>query len=331
MLLTTQPRQSSSIPLVLDLDGTLIRTDTFHEMMAYLLTHNPLILLCLPFWFFKGRAYAKAQLVAHAFLNLETLPYNKHILSFARKESQTGRPLILATGTDQRLAEKISDHLGIFQEVIGSKGTTNMTGHQKGQALFDRFGVHGFDYAGDSPIDAAVWQLSRRALVVCPKWGVLKKVCALKRSDEIHYISREIRRPFALFLALRPLFWLFNLVTTSVTLFLGLGFLSSGLLIIGDLFTLELERKRVCKNKSVFADGHLHLITAFILAPLLILSSLFFIGVGGYIAVYIPLFMGLDRLTRLTSPPLRWTALSLFQLFAALSLSLKLEILSLPQ
>lgn len=322
MLLTTQHPQPSPVPLVLDLDGTLIRTDTFHEMMVYLLIHKPLILLRIPFWLFKGRAYAKAQLVGHAVLNLETLPYNKNLLFFAQKEFQEGRSLILATGTDQRLAQKISDHLGIFQEVIGSNGDLNMTGHQKRKALLDRFGVHGFDYAGDSPIDTPIWEISRKALVVCPKWGVLKKAGALKDSDHIHYFSREIKRPFALFLALRPLFWVLNLMSTSLNFFLGLSFLSSGLLILGDLFILELERKGLCNNKSVFAKGHFHLVTAFILAPLLISSSLFFIGGKGYIGVYILFFMGLDRFTRYISQSLRWMLLGLFQLFAAFFMGL---------
>lgn len=318
MLLTTQ----RSVPLVLDLDGTLIHTDTFHEMMACLLHQKPWALLCLPFWFLKGRAYAKAQLVERTDLNLETLPYNAHLLSFAQKEAGEGRPIILATGTDQRLAQKISDHLGIFQDVIGSNGKVNMTGPRKGQALLDRFGVQGFDYAGDSPIDEFVWQLSRKALVVCPKWGVLNKARILKAPPEIHYIPRARGRVLATLSALRPLFWLFNLMSSSISLFVGLSLLSSGLLIAGDLFNLERDRRGTCNKKSVFAEGHLHLTTAFIMTPFLILSSLFFMcfiaGSGLYICVYISLFIGLDRLTRCVSQPFRWTLLGLFQTLAAL-------------
>lgn len=324
MLLRT--RQPSPIPLVLDLDGTVIHTDTFHEMMAYLLIHNPLILLSLPFWFLKGRAYAKAQLVARTNLSLEILPYNRALLSFAQKAGEEGRALILATGTDQRLAQKISDHLGIFQKVIGSDGKINMTGPQKGHALVNHFGAHGFDYAGDSPIDEWVWKLSHKAIVVCPKWGVLKKARTLKNSEHIQYIPREIRRWVAFIFTLRPFFWLCNLVSSSLSMFMGLSFLSSGLFILGDLLALEKERRGGCKIKSVFAEGHLHLSTAFIMVPLLIVSSLFFLFSSPkmilYITAYIPLFMCVDQMTRRFPHSFRWIFLGLFQLLAILLLHL---------
>lgn len=325
MLLTPQGSIAASFPLVLDLDGTVIRTDTFHEMMVALLIQNPLIFFRLPFWFLKGRAYAKAQLVEYTVLDLDLLPYNKQLLSFAQKE---GRPLILATGTDQRLAQKISDHLEIFQEVIGSDGKINMTGHNKGKALCDRFGIQGFDYAGDSSIDATVWEVSRKALVVCPKWGVLKKARSLKGLEHLHHIPREQGRALALFLALRPLFWIVNLVVLSVNFCLGLSLLSSGLLILNDLFLVDKERKGLCQQKSVFAQGRLHLLTAFTLAPLFICLSLLFMwsmpGWYLYMGMYIPFFIGLDRFTRLLSQPLRWTVLGLFQALAAVSIGFNL-------
>jgi phosphoserine phosphatase len=184
VLLTT-----SSLPLVLDLDGTLIRTDTLHEMMARLLIKKPWLLFQVPFWFMKGRAFAKARLTDHIDLSPHHLPYNTELLTFAKSEAQKGRPLILATGTDQRMAQKIAEYLNIFQDVIGSDGHINMTGPRKQQALLERFGIHGFDYAGDSHIDIHVWQVARKALVVHPKRGVLKRVLALKGSEHTHCFS----------------------------------------------------------------------------------------------------------------------------------------------
>lgn len=325
--------QRSLLPLVLDLDGTVIHTDTFHEMMAFLLRHQPLILLRLPFWFLKGRPYAKAQLVKHTNVSIENLPYNKHILSFAQEEAQAGRRLVLATGTDQKLAQKISDHLGFFQEVIGSQGEINMTGHQKGKALIDRFGLYGFDYAGDSSIDTFVWKVSRKALVVCPKWRVLKEARLLKDAEHLHYFPRENKRLFALLQALRPLFWAFNLLSPSGACFLGMSLLSSGLFVIGDLFALEKERKGAGTKQSIFARGDLHLVTAFFIGPLFILASLFFmpslpdkiLSLGGYIL----LFVALDQLTRRAPQLLRWTLLGLFQILISLGIGLTPEIPSL--
>lgn len=322
MLLDTP---SPSVPLVLDLDGTLLHTDTFHEMMASLLLKNPFILLRLPFWFLKGRAYAKARLVEHANINIRTLPYNKTLLSFAQSEAQAGRQLVLATGTDQRLAQDISEHFGIFQSVIGSDGHINMTGPQKAQALLDRFGAAGFDYAGDSPIDLAVWKVSRKALVVCPKQGVLKRAIDLKSSENIHYIPAD-KKPIALFFrALRPFFWICNGVLLSPLLFGGLSLMSSGLLILGDLLHLEKERKNGFA-KSIFAEGYLHLNTAFMLILSLISVAVFLFASEGMIVyggAYALLFMTLDRVTRSQLPLVRWLAIALFQISFALFLGIK--------
>lgn len=325
MLTPNSPMSSCTqplLPLVLDLDGTLIRTDTFHEMMVYLLNQKPWVLFLLPFWFLKGRAYAKERLAAQCFLALDHLPYNLQLLTFARREAQKGRPLILATGADQHVAQKIADHLGIFQEAIGSDGHTNMTGPHKQKALLERFGPQGFDYAGDSSIDTYVWAVARQALVVHPKWGVLKRARTLKESEYIHHFPREKPRLWALFLALRPLMWVFNFIVPSWTLLISLSLLTSGLFLGGDLFMLHKERTGSVRGKSVFAEGHLHLLTAFTLAPLLILTSLFLIiftfSWGALFSlVYIPLFLGLDRLTRAHSQGIRWLLLGFFQLFVA--------------
>ena len=328
-MLLTPDQPSSSLPLVLDLDGTLIHTDTFHEMMVSLLIHKPWILLKLPFWFLKGRPYTKAQLITYTDLDLATLPYNKALLSFARQAREEGRPLILATGTDQRLAQKISDHLGIFQKVIGSDGKINMTGRQKGSTLVEHFGVHGFDYAGDSSIDEWVWNLAHKAIVVCPKRGVLKKAHSLKKSEHIHLIPREKQRMWACILALRPLFWAFNVLSPSFAVFMGMSLLSSGLFILGDLLMIEKERQQKSTLiKSVFTKGQLHLSTAFMMAPFLIAFSTFFlfssVKLSMYSALYVPLFISMDCFSRHLFPSLRWTLLGLLQLLILLLVSLSL-------
>ncbi|MBP9692865.1 MAG: haloacid dehalogenase-like hydrolase [Alphaproteobacteria bacterium] len=313
-------------PLVLDLDGTLIRTDTFHEMMVHLLVTKPWVLLRLPFWFLKGRAFAKARLAEQSDFFPQHLPYNVHLLEFAQGEAQKGRPLILATGTDQKVAEKIAQHLGIFQEVIGSDGHINMTGPHKQKALLDRFEAQGFDYAGDSLVDTHIWQVSQKALVVHPKWGVLAQVQKMKEPGDIHSFPREKHRFAALLLALRPFFWLCNLMAPSGILLLALSLFSSGLLMAGDLYSLHKERTGSFK-KSVFAEGHLHLMTALTLTPLLILSGFFLISYilpwGAILSlVYLLSFFCLDRLTRSFSQGFRWIFMGFFQICTASIISL---------
>ena len=307
-----------SVPLVLDLDGTLLRTDTFHEMMAQALIKKPWVLFFLPFWLWKSRAYAKAQLAAHITLSPFHLPYNPAILNFAKEEAQKGRPLILATGTLQSVAQAIADHLGIFQEVIGSNEKINMTGPYKCQALVAKFGINGFDYAGDSLIDAYVWKSSSKALVVHPKRGVLKQAHALKLSSDVQYFPREKKRHWALVHAVRPLFWSVNLIAPSWPLFVAWSLLTSGLFIGGDLINLSHERK-MGRKSSMFAQGHLHLITAFLLSTCLItFAFILFAFNAPWIALiallYSSFFMGLDSFTRPLHPFWRWMILALGQL-----------------
>lgn len=177
----------SEVPLVLDLDGTLIHIDTFHKMTFLLLTTKPWLIPFVPLWLLKSRPFAKERLSKLVNLCPHSLPYNSKLLAFAKSEFQKGRPLILATGTDQSVAEKIAKHIGLFQEVIGSNGKINMTGPHKREALLKRFGSHGFDYAGDALIDLHVWQVSRKAIVVRPKRGVLKQLQKIKNSADIHH------------------------------------------------------------------------------------------------------------------------------------------------
>ncbi|UCF90211.1 MAG: hypothetical protein JSW39_18180, partial [Desulfobacterales bacterium] len=49
-------------PLVVDLDGTLIKTDVLVESFWALFTQNPLYIFVLPFWGLKGKAYLKEQI-----------------------------------------------------------------------------------------------------------------------------------------------------------------------------------------------------------------------------------------------------------------------------
>ena len=187
MLLNDQP--SADIPLVLDLDGTLIQTDTFHEMTFLLLFKKPWFVPFIPFWLLKSRSFAKARLAKLIHLSPHKLPYNTQLLAYARDEKRKGRSLILATGSDQSVAKKIADHLGIFKEVIASDGMINMTGPRKTETLLKRFGKQGFDYAGDAHIDLHIWKVSRKAIVVRPKRGVLKRVLALKGHEHTHHFQ----------------------------------------------------------------------------------------------------------------------------------------------
>jgi FMN phosphatase YigB (HAD superfamily) len=155
-----QPAASSSeisVPLCVDLDGTLIKTDVLWESLARLLKQNPLWLFAVLFWLTRGRAAMKKEIAARMELDPANLPYHTALLEFLKAEHAKGRKLILATAADMRLAQSVARHVGLFDDVIASDGKTNIRGKNKGRALAERFGAKAFDYAGNSSVDLPVW------------------------------------------------------------------------------------------------------------------------------------------------------------------------------
>lgn len=162
---TDTPRRTQ-IPLCVDLDGTLIKTDLVWESVARLLRRNPLQLLQILFWWTRGRAFLKQQLARHVSIDPATLPYNEPFLAFLREQKNAGQKLVLATAFDQKGAMPVASHVGLFDEVLGSDGKTNLRGKNKLKRLTEKFGERGFDYAGNSSADLAVWRGARKAIVV---------------------------------------------------------------------------------------------------------------------------------------------------------------------
>lgn len=54
---------TETIPLCVDLDGTLILSDMLHESTIAFVKASPLSLLSIPKWLFKGKAVLKQELV----------------------------------------------------------------------------------------------------------------------------------------------------------------------------------------------------------------------------------------------------------------------------
>jgi apolipoprotein N-acyltransferase len=163
------------IPLCVDLDGTLIKTDLLWESLARLLRRNPFQLLLVLFWWARGRAFLKRQLVRRVTIDPAALPYHEPFLAFLREQKAAGRKLVLVTASDRDMALPVANHVGLFDEVLGSDGKTNLRGANKLKVLVEKFGERGFDYAGNSSTDFAVWRGAREAIVVNASAAVLKR------------------------------------------------------------------------------------------------------------------------------------------------------------
>ena len=186
MTATTQPFQLRediiAVPLCVDLDGTLIRTDLLWVSMAVMLRRNVLRFFLLPVWWMRGRAYLKRQIAAQIEkIDPSNLPYNGPFLEFLRSEHRRGRILILATASDGSLARQVADYLGLFSQVLASNGNTNVRGVVKARMLVEKFGERGFDYAGNSFVDLAVWRKARAAIVVGGSTRLIRRVASVTK------------------------------------------------------------------------------------------------------------------------------------------------------
>ncbi|MCR9191387.1 MAG: hypothetical protein NXI01_01855 [Gammaproteobacteria bacterium] len=152
--------------LCVDLDGTLILVDTMQEAIWSFLGAHPFQCWRLLLWLCRGRAYLKQKLGQYVALEPSLLPYHEPFLAWLKERKKAGDTLVLATATDQTFAIAIASYLGLFDDVLASNGRVNLRAQSKAAALNERYGVKGYDYAGNSCDDLKVWSQARHAIVV---------------------------------------------------------------------------------------------------------------------------------------------------------------------
>lgn len=278
-----------AVPLCVDLDGTLLRTDMLWESFTRLLRQNPLWLLVIPFWWARGRAFLKRQLAARTRVEVATLPVHGPFLAFLQREKARGRRLLLVTASDRAWGEAVARQVPLFDEVLASDGAFNLRGANKVARLVERFGERGFDYAGNSTVDLPVWQRARRALVVNASEALARRAAAVATLGPKFTGAAPFLGP--LLRALRPHQWakngiIFVPLLTSHELFnpalLGRAALAcaafcltaSAVYLLNDLFDLEADRRHETKRARSFASGALPLPAGLLAAPALALAGL---------------------------------------------------------
>jgi len=169
-----------SMPLVLDLDGTLIAGDLLYKSFFSILRRNPLIVFSCAAWLLKGRAALKRQLALRNRIDWERLELHQDVLSLARNEKAAGRTVVLATAADAVLAGQLASRLGFIDQLYASDGERNLKGTTKAEMLSVKFPA-GFIYAGDSKADLAVWARAAGIILVNPRKSVRDAALALGR------------------------------------------------------------------------------------------------------------------------------------------------------
>ncbi len=263
---------------MVDLDGTLCRTDTLHEAILGLVAEQPLILAKLPGWLSGGRAAAKDVIASRHVVPAEALPLNEDVVARVEAARAAGRRTALVTASDQRQADIVAAKVGLFDEIHGSRDGRNLKGPEKAAFLVERYGAGRFDYMGDSQADVAVWQEARRAVTVRASPALRR--AAEAASADIEHISPPRSPVSAMLRALRPHQWSKNillflpvLAAHDLTAFWAvvLGFLAfcctaSAVYIINDLLDLSADRAHPRKRLRPFAAGELTALTGLAMA-----------------------------------------------------------------
>jgi len=283
-------------PLVVDLDGTLVYTDTLLESLIMLIKHSPFVIFALPFWLLRGKAYMKRRLSNLVVPNPALLPYNLELVSWLREQKDSDRELILCTAADQRIAEGVASHLDLFSLVLASDGLRNMKGTNKCKALMELFPTQGFSYVGDTRADLAIWQAASSSIVVSNSLALknsARKVCPTEKEFSKPKVSLSgIARLLRVHQWSKNLLLLvpavaahqigqIDLIITLVLAFVSFSLCSSAVYIANDLIDLENDRRHPRKRDRPFASGQISIASTSVLFPLLLtLSAVLALKIG---------------------------------------------------
>jgi 4-hydroxybenzoate polyprenyltransferase len=276
-------------PLCVDLDGTLVKSDTLVDSLLALVRTHPALVFRLPSRLLRGKAAFKAFVTQSVPLDVAHLPYNGSVLAFLHQEHARGRNLYLATGADLHLARRVADHLGIFTGVLGSDGATNLTGNRKLDSLRSRLGSEAFDYIGNDTPDLPVLAHATQPMVANPSLRLRMRL----KADGIRPVHAFVEREPALKSLLKTVRlhqWAKNLLIfvpllcshalsadklmTAVAALFCFSLTASSAYIVNDLLDLEADRRHPRKRLRPFAAGDLHAFTGILIAALLLLLGL---------------------------------------------------------
>ena len=280
--------EDDKIPLCVDLDGTLIRTDLLVESLLILIKQKPWLVFVIPVWLLRGKSVLKEEIASRVDLNVQTLPYQSGLVEFLRKEHAAGRSLVLATASHRKFADGIAKHLGVFTKVHATEEGINLAGRAKRDILVKHYGIKGFDYAGNSRADVPVWGMARQAIVVNPGRGVLqgaRNQCPISQTFTDRHPSLKTYAK-----ALRVHQWLKNILVfipmllahqishvslwaNGLLAFISFSLCASSVYLLNDLLDLSADRLHPRKRLRPFASGDLSMVQGIALIPLLLLAA----------------------------------------------------------
>jgi len=274
--------------LCVDLDGTLVKSDTLHDSALAVARHRPLALLKIPGWILQGKASLKRHLAETVQLDVAHLPYNRELLQYLEQQQALGRPIYLATAADAHTANRIAAHLGLFTGVLASDGQLNLAGKNKLAAFQSRFGDD-FAYVGNALPDLPLLQHSQEPMVANATPGLRAalrraRITPVRSFDEraskfkswlkairLHQWAKNTLIFLPLLLAHA---WAPGVIAAAVVAFFSFGLCASATYIVNDLLDLEADREHPRKRRRPFASGDLSALSGILVIVLFLSASL---------------------------------------------------------
>lgn len=294
--LSPAPDRLASVPVCVDLDGTLISGDLLWESLVALFRRSPLTALQVLFSVVKGRAYFKQRVAQEIAIDPSALPYRAELLDELRELHRKGVPVVLATASDISYANAISDHLQIFDDVIASDGQRNLSGRQKAESLVERYGEGGFDYVGNDWSDVPVWRAAAGATIVAGPAGLVQALAGRQSAARV-VAARRRSRLRAFISALRLHQWTKNAlvfvpiiaghklmrpdtVIAGLMTFVAFSLCASAIYILNDISDIQADRQHPRKRLRPFASGELSIPVGVAAAGVLLVASGLIAAIG---------------------------------------------------
>ncbi|WP_459773765.1 UbiA family prenyltransferase [Asaia astilbis] len=294
-------------PLVVDLDRTLVLTDTLVEHFLLLFLRSPWqAILCL-FQLIKGKAAFKEAVAESVDLYRGALLFNPELLAYLREQKLKGRALHLVTASNQKMADLAAAAAGVFDSATGTSSAINLKGKNK-LAHLQKVFPEGFCYAGDCSADLVIWEQSDAAVVVgadrSTREALSRLSCPIELSiDRSKGTFRDWRRLLRVHqwsknvLLLVPLllghkyFDLPSILSVLVG-FIAMGLVASGTYIINDINDLIADRAHATKRRRPVASGVIEagpaavVAVALVLGGLIVMASLS-VSAAGWLLLYL--------------------------------------------
>jgi len=272
--------------LIVDLDGTLLKSDMLHESFWSAFGRN----WCVPFLSVlalrRGKAALKNYLSKGANIDVTSLPYNTKTIEYICAHREQGGRTALVTASNQIFANQIAEHLQIFDYVHGSSDKNNLKGSNKADLINEHYSKEDFCYMGDATADLPVWRISSKIITVDALPSVRKQ--AERLGKPIEHLNTTTRSLQHYIKALRPYQWLKNILVflpiltshhflwltalNSIVAFIAFNLVASSVYVLNDLLDLNSDREHPRKRLRPFASGAVPIAHGSILALVLLIT-----------------------------------------------------------